>query len=72
MKYMAKAGYDLQGAVDLQTLFVKLSKGQKSSWINGLFASHPPSPERVAENKKHMLRLFPLRLRAAGRAIRLD
>jgi len=57
MKYMAKAGYDLQGAVDLQTLFVKLSKGQKSSWIDGFFASHPPSPERVAENKKHMLRL---------------
>jgi len=57
MKYMAKAGYDLQGAVDLQTLFVKLSKGQKSSWIDGLFASHPPSPERVAENKKHMLSL---------------
>ncbi|MFT7371688.1 MAG: putative Zn-dependent protease [Oleiphilaceae bacterium] len=57
MQYMAKAGYNLQGAVDLQTLFVKLSKGQKSSWIDGLFASHPPSPERVAENKKHLLRL---------------
>jgi len=64
MKYMAKAGYDLQGAVDLQTLFVMLSKGQKSSWIDGLFASHPPSPERVAENKKH---LFTLQNQTAGK-----
>jgi len=57
MKFMAKAGYDLQGAVDLQTLFVKLSKGQKNSRIDGLFASHPPFPERFAENKKRMLSL---------------
>ena len=57
MKYMTKAGYDLQGAIDLQTIFVKLSKGQNSAWLEGLFASHPPSPERVAENKKHKIRL---------------
>lgn len=57
MKYMAKAGYNLQGAIDLQALFVELSKDKKSSWIDGLFASHPPSLERVAENKKHLLQL---------------
>ncbi len=53
MKYMAKAGYDLQGAVELQKLFVEFSKGQKSSWIDGLFASHPPSMERVKANMEH-------------------
>ncbi|MGD8570341.1 MAG: M48 family metalloprotease [Gammaproteobacteria bacterium] len=52
MKYMAKAGYDPWAAVELQKTFVKLSKGQKSSWLDGLFASHPPSQERVDANIK--------------------
>jgi predicted Zn-dependent protease len=50
MLYMARAGYDPQGAVDLQRTFVKLSEGKRQDWINGLFASHPPSPERVQNN----------------------
>jgi predicted Zn-dependent protease len=57
MKYMAKAGYDLQGAVELQKLFVELSKGSNSSWLEGLFASHPPSIERVNQNIAHLERL---------------
>ncbi len=52
MEYMSRAGYDLQGAVDLQKTFVRLSEGQKSDWISGLFASHPPSQERVDNNIK--------------------
>ncbi len=55
MKYMAKAGYDLNAAVELQQLFVELSKNQQSSWVQGLFASHPPSPSRVEANRKHVL-----------------
>lgn len=54
MKYMAKAGYDLNAAVELQQLFVELSKNQQSNWLQGLFASHPPSPDRVAANRKHV------------------
>ena len=50
MKYMAKAGYDLQGAVELQKVFVELSKNQNTSWFQGLFASHPPSQDRVKAN----------------------
>jgi predicted Zn-dependent protease len=50
MQYMVRAGYDPQGAVDLQRTFVKLSEGRQQDWINGLFASHPPSPERVQNN----------------------
>lgn len=52
MKYMAKAGYDPQGAVELQETFVKLDAARNQSWLNGLFASHPPSPERVAANRE--------------------
>lgn len=57
MEYMAKAGYDLQGAVELQELFVELSSGKQGNWLQGLFASHPPSQERVDENKKTAQRL---------------
>lgn len=51
MKYMKKSGYDPAAAVTLQETFVRLSKNRKSDFISGLFASHPPSPERVAANK---------------------
>jgi predicted Zn-dependent protease len=51
MQYMKKAGYDPTAAVTLQETFVRLSAGKESNFITGLFASHPPSPERVAANK---------------------
>ncbi len=50
MLYMSKAGYDPQGAVSLQKTFVRLSEGQNPDWLSGLFASHPPSQERVQAN----------------------
>lgn len=54
MKYMKGAGYDPAGAVTLQETFVRLfSQGDKQQdWLSGLFASHPPSIERVEQNKK--------------------
>ncbi|MCU7934361.1 MAG: M48 family metalloprotease [Candidatus Thiodiazotropha sp. (ex Dulcina madagascariensis)] len=52
MKYMSKAGYDPQGAVDLQRTFVRLSEEKNQDWLSGLFASHPPSQERVENNIK--------------------
>lgn len=52
MKYMSKAGYDPRAAIDLQQTFVRLFEGRSSGWISGLFASHPPSPERVEANRK--------------------
>jgi predicted Zn-dependent protease len=51
MRYMSAAGYNPQGAVELQETFVKLSAQRRSDWLSGLFASHPPSAERVANNK---------------------
>jgi len=50
MRYMSAAGYNPQGAVELQETFVKLSAERRSDWLSGLFASHPPSRERVANN----------------------
>jgi predicted Zn-dependent protease len=52
MLYMSEAGYDPQGAVELQETFVKLSEGRDPDWVSGLFASHPPSRERVENNRK--------------------
>src|SRR3954464_4381642 len=44
MRYMKRAGYDPTGAVTLQEKFVKIAnEGEhKQSWVEGLFASHPP------------------------------
>lgn len=52
IRYMVEAGYDPMAAVELQELFVRLSEGGQSSFIDGLFASHPPSQRRVEENRK--------------------
>lgn len=57
MTYMALADYDPQGAVELQETFVKLSGGQRADFVSGLFASHPPSQERVDANRAHARKL---------------
>lgn len=52
MRYMSRAGYDPQAAIDLQQTFVRLSEERNNrGWLAGLFASHPPSAERVAANR---------------------
>ncbi|MFM2409045.1 MAG: hypothetical protein RL358_1787 [Pseudomonadota bacterium] len=57
MLYMKRAGYDPRAAVTLQETFVRLSQGQKSDFIKGLFASHPPSDQRVADNQTTLAEL---------------
>lgn len=51
IEYMAKAGYDTNASIELQEMFLKLSEGRQSDWVSGLFASHPPSAERVTANR---------------------
>ncbi len=51
-RYMRKAGYNPQGAITLQEKFVRLSQGRPSDALSRLFASHPPSEDRVARNKE--------------------
>lgn len=57
MRYMAEAGYDPQAAVSLQETFVRLSKNKQADFVSGLFASHPPSQERVDANRDRAARL---------------
>jgi len=52
MLYMSESGYDPQGAVELQETFVELSREKNPDWVSGLFASHPPSVERVRNNQE--------------------
>ncbi len=77
MNYMAKAGYEPQGAVELQQTFVKLSEGRKADFLSGLFASHPPSIKRVQANiaRAQMLprgQRFKARYQAATAQLRKD
>jgi len=51
MRYLSKAGYDPTGAITLQETFVRLNDSRQSDWLSGLFASHPPSQERVDANR---------------------
>lgn len=50
MDYMARAGYEPLGAVELQQAFVKLSEGRQSNPLAAFFQSHPPSQSRVKAN----------------------
>ncbi|MDX1491860.1 MAG: M48 family metalloprotease [Pseudohongiellaceae bacterium] len=51
IRYMAAAGYDPAAAVSLQQTFVRLNEGRAQGFIDGLFSSHPPSQERVQNNR---------------------
>ncbi len=50
--YMTRAGYSPQGAVSLQETFLRMKDRKDSGWLAGLFASHPPSQERLDANRK--------------------
>ena len=63
MEYMSRAGYDPRGAVELQEAFVRLSADRKEDFLSGLFASHPPSRERVNRNRAKAATLPPGGLR---------
>lgn len=52
VQYMVAAGYNPQAAVELQEKFVALSEGKSAGFMENLFASHPPSQQRVERNKK--------------------
>ena len=51
MRYMAAAGYNPQGAVTLQQKLLALNDRGAPGLVGRLLASHPPSPERVANNR---------------------
>nr|WP_297403329.1 M48 family metalloprotease [uncultured Marinobacter sp.] len=55
--YMKEAGYDPMAAVELQQLFLELSKERSTGFLQGLFATHPPSAKRVEENRELVNRI---------------
>jgi beta-barrel assembly-enhancing protease len=57
IRYMVRAGYDPQAAVRLQETFVRLAEGKEAGWLDGLFASHPPSRQRVEANRRLVAQL---------------
>lgn len=57
IRYMDAAGYDPQAAVELQKLFVRLSEGNNPGFLQGMFATHPPSQQRVEENQELVNRI---------------
>ena len=57
IQYMVRAGYDPSAAVKLQETFVRLAEGKEPNWLAGLFASHPPSRDRVAANREQVQKL---------------
>ncbi len=52
MRYASKAGYDPRAAIKVQETFVRLAEDGRQDWLSGLFASHPPSQERVEANRR--------------------
>jgi predicted Zn-dependent protease len=57
IEYMKRAGYDALGAVSLQETFMRMNDRKDSNWLAGLFASHPPSQERLDANRKRVAAL---------------
>jgi predicted Zn-dependent protease len=58
INYMVAEGYDPQGAVELQQTFLRLSQDSgQAGWLDQLFASHPPSAERVRKNQERAKQL---------------
>lgn len=51
-EYMSKAGYNPQASVELQAKLLSLSAGRGENTLAALFASHPPSDERMQRNQE--------------------
>ena len=49
MKYMHAAGYDTRGATAMHEKFA--AKTHNHDWLQGLFATHPPSRERANDTR---------------------
>ncbi len=57
--YMVRAGYNPQGAVQLQEFFYRqLEGGADPNWVAGLFRTHPFSKERLEANKAYIARRY--------------
>jgi len=51
-RYMVRAGYNPKSAIALQETFLRLKNGNRAGLFEKLFSSHPPSEERIENNKE--------------------
>jgi len=56
LEYMYLTGYDPAATI---SFFEKLQATESSRKVNSLFASHPPTPDRVEAEKKHIEMVLP-------------
>lgn len=47
IKYMTRAGYDAQGAVAVEKMYLDREGKDQERWYQRIFATHPPSKERL-------------------------
>ncbi len=58
--YMVAAGYNPQGAVQLQEYFYRqVEKGAEPMWLAGLFRTHPFSKERMIDLQSYIANSYP-------------
>jgi predicted Zn-dependent protease len=58
--YMVKAGYNPEGAIQLQEYFYrKLEGGKDPMWVEGLFRTHPFSKERLDNARARIAARYP-------------
>jgi predicted Zn-dependent protease len=62
--YMAKAGYNPLGAVQVQAYFYsQIEKGANPNWLTGLFRTHPFSKDRMLANEQYVRSHFAAELK---------
>ena len=59
MEYMHKAGYDTRAAVTLHEKLLAKAESRGSDWLTGLLATHPPSRERLENNRAFLTQYLP-------------
>ena len=52
MLYMARAGFDLDGALELQHMMLREMSRPNSDWQAGVTSSHPPSEDRIVAHRR--------------------
>ncbi len=53
IEYLARSGYAVQGAIELQNIFIKkIENDNDPDWLSGLFRTHPVSRERLQANRE--------------------
>ena len=62
--YMVKAGYNPEGAIQLQEYFYRqLEGGKNPMWVEGLFRTHPFSKERLDNARARIRERYPYTVR---------